>query len=355
MNKINISLLTASVAIGCLQMVPVNAADIRFSGFFNGIANKHDGDKLLYIESVKDSWDFNNTNLGLNILSKVDDNITVAAQLLGGGHESDSVGLDWAFAIYAINDNSQIKVGKIKYAGNLYSETVDVGYTYPWIHAPESIYSNQAELFFEAYKGAAYKYTTGEDTEFTIEAYYGAIGDEEENSIIEGHKRMTGAVVSAENDTGLVKLSYNSSVLTSQDVSGNLIPGVNGKTNTIIALGAEAGFGDAHFYAEIAQRELEDDSTQDGQGWYITATYDIGKYKPVFTIQEFTRDGNDVQTGLSFGLNRQIGISAVLKFEYSIIDDITNNGFFEPLYNGAPNIVNGSSINAFNVAFSLVF
>ncbi len=355
MNKINISLLTACVAIGCLQMGSVNAADIRFSGFFNGIANKHDGDKVLYLEAVKDSWDFNNTNFGLNILSKIDDNITFAAQLFGGGHEGDAVGLDWAFATYAIDDSSQIKLGKIKYAGNLYSETIDVGYTYPWIHAPESVYSNQAELFFEAYKGASYKYTAGEDTEFTIEAYYGAIDGEEENGIVEGHKRMIGTVISAENDMGQLKLSYNSSVLTSQDTLGNLTPGVNGKTYTILALGGEAGFGDAHIFAEFAQSEIEDDPTSDGQGWYITATYDIGKYKPLFTIQEFTRDGNDVQTGMSFGLNRQIGTSAVLKFEYTILDDITNNGFFEPLYNGAPNIVDGSSINVFNVAFSLVF
>jgi len=359
MKKTKKILLATVLVTGCLQAATASAADLRFSGFLNAIGNAHDADQMRYLEAIDDTWGFTNSSFGLNAFAKVDDKLSVATQIIGGGHAGDGVGFDWGFASYKLNDSSIIKFGKIKYAGNMYSETIDVGYVYPWVHAPESIYSENAELFFEAYKGAAYKFTTGDDTEFSLEAYYGAIDGEEEDGSLMAHNRMVGLVVAATNDTGRVQLSYNDSMLSAIDVSGAApvaIAGVDGMRYTITALGAEGAFGDLQLFAEVAQSELEKSPGDDGLGWYVTLAYNIGEWKPHFTIQEFAKDDKSVeQSSMGLGINKKLGTNAVLKLEVERIDDIIGNGFFADDLLDVTNLPDGSSVNLFNVALNIVF
>jgi len=180
------------------------------------IGSTHDAKDLRYIEAVDDKWGFQSTSLG--IASRIDDNITLAAQLFA---DDEGVTLD----------SSAIKFGKIKYAGNLYAETIEVGFIYPWVRAPESVYSKSSGLFIEAYEGASYKFTSGDDTEF-------------------------------------------------------------------------------------AQDEHEDLSSQDRTGWFVTAAYTFGNWKPHLTFQDFSVDNKSLeQSSITLGLNRKMGNSAVLKLE----------------------------------------
>ncbi|MCU7842046.1 MAG: hypothetical protein KZQ94_22080 [Candidatus Thiodiazotropha sp. (ex Troendleina suluensis)] len=358
MKIFNYSFVAAiAIAAGCLQATTAFALDLKFSGFFNAIANRHDADEMRYLETVDDTWGFNNTSYGLNVATKISDKLSVAAQLFGGGHEGDSVGLDWAFATYDFNDESHIKFGKIKYPGNLYSETVDVGFVYPWIRPPESIYSENAKLFFEAYKGAAYKYMAGDDIEFGVEIYYGSTPEEEHEDELESHNDMMGLTVSAANDMGRLLFSYNDSVLSATDTSVSIpVAGEDGQHYSILAVGAEVEFDKLQIIAEIAQSQLEDASDEDAVGWYVTAAYSMGEWKPHFTIQKYAVDDASVeQSSMTLGVIKKVGSGALLKLEVQRIDDIKGNGFFEDHLFDTTNLPDGSSVNMFNIALSTVF
>jgi len=355
MKKANHLLITASLVSGLLSSTTVNASDIRLSGFLNAIGSTHDAKDLKYNEAVDDIWGFKSTSLGIGIASRIDENISLAAQLFAN---DDGVKLDWAFATYAINDSSAIKFGKIKYAGNLYAETVEVGFIYPWVRAPESVYSESSGLFIEAYEGAAYKFTGGDDTEFAVEVYYGATDEESDDDLTNNRDQMYGLVVSAENEIGKVQLSYNSATQTSIDLSsGTPTPTpFNGKDITLLALGAEANFSNLQLIAEFAQGEHEGFSSQDRTGWFATAAYTFGNWKPHLTFQDFSVDDKSLeQSSITLGLNRKMGNSAVLKFEVQQINDIIGNGFFETSTFDATDLANGSDVLLYNIAFNLVF
>jgi len=357
MKELKYSLIAATLAAGCLQITTASAVDIRLSGFLNAIGNVHDADQMRYLDAVDDTWGFTNTSFGLNAASKIDKNLSVAAQLFGSGN-GDNVFIDWAFATYKLDDSSVIKFGKIKYAGNLYSETVDVGFIFPWVRAPESIYSEAGGLFFEAYEGAAYKFTGGDDIELGFEFYYGATDEEEEEGGIEGRDQMFGLVLSAENDIGKVMLSYNDSVITSIDTSGAtpVEGGENGLHSTIISVGAEANLDNLQILAEVSQSELENEPDEDRQGWYVTLAYSIGEWKPHFTIQEYAVDDASVeQSSMTLGINKRLGTNAVLKLEAQKVDDIIGNGFFEDALLDTTDLADGSSVNMFNIALNIVF
>jgi len=359
MIQVKHSLIAATLAAVCSSAGIANAADIKLSGFFNAVGNKHDAKDLRYAKSANDIWGFKSTALGIGLASHVDDNITLAAQLFA---DDEGVTLDWAFGTYKFNDSSAIKFGKIKYAGNLYSETVEVGFVYPWVRPPESVYSESSGLFLEAYEGASYKFTGGDDTEFAVEVYYGATDEESDENLINNRDQMLGLVISAENEIGKVQLSYNNAMQTSIDLSsGTPTPTptptpFDGKAVELLALGAEANFDNLQLIAEFAQDSHEDLPTQDRTGWFVTTAYTFGNWKPHLTFQDFSIDDKSVeQSSITAGLNRRVGNSAVLKFEIQQINDIIGNGLFEDTTFDATALQNGSDVLLYSIAFNLVF
>lgn len=158
MNKYQIGIIAAAVALASTpSRASTGLENIHWSGFLNAVGEVSDSDTP-YLEHIDEDGDFNATSYGLNATARVNDRLTIAGQLFGGGHGGDEVSFDWGFARYKFSDAITGKAGKIKYPGNLVSEYLDVGFTYPWVRPPEVIYSEQAELFFEAYKGGAALY-----------------------------------------------------------------------------------------------------------------------------------------------------------------------------------------------------
>jgi len=72
--------------------------------------------------------------------------------------------------------------------------------------------------------------------------------------------------------------------------------------------------------------------------------------------QDFSIDDkSQEQSGITLGLNRQLGNSAVLKFEVQQISDIIGNGFFEDPIFDAADVEDGDDVTLYNVALNIVF
>lgn len=357
MKKYQYSLLALAIGAASLSTSQAQAAEINFSGFLNVVGERHDADGLRYLEVVEDDFRFERSDFGLNVAAQLSDKISVAAQMIGGGREGQSMILDWGFISYQTSDESKFKLGVIKNPGNLYSETVDVGFLYPWIHAPESIYSGQAELFFETYEGAGFVYEGGDDIEFYFEAYTGSTAAEDGDGIEEDHDQLFGLAFSATSEMGQIKLGYNTSIITSINTDLSLpVAGRDGKRYSIFSLGVESEFEAFQFIAELSSSSLEDASSQDRFGWYTTLAYSFDQWKPHVTYQDFSIDDGSVeQSSITFGLNRQMSSNMVIKFEVKRVSDIIGNGFFDDDRLGVAFVPNGGSATIFGIAANVVF
>lgn len=358
MKTFKYSLLSVALAtFGQYTTTALAGDNIKWSGFLNAVANLSDNEAT-YLERVNDNGYFGNTAMGLNATARVDSNLTLAAQIIGGAHAGDGIGLDWAFANYRLNDATVLKFGKIKYAGNLYSETIDVGgFTYLWIHAPEAIYSEPTSLTFEAYRGAAIRYTPDANKMVAIELFTGSA----EGNPVElrpKHVKMIGAVVSAENDMGRLQAAYTTSTMDLLDATGTPTP-VHGEIYSVMSIGGAGNINNIGVIFEYSKSDTDKNAmeTTTNTGSYLAVSYKMGNYMPHLTVQNFESDdgvGTVIENNaLTLGLNKQLSLNSILKLEVESIDP-KNGGFFEVLDNTRP-AFNDESVTVFNVALNYVF
>jgi hypothetical protein len=155
MNK---NILATTIALSAISMAAdVNAADIRWNGFASmagGIstsdAKRADGEEL-HLYGYDDDFNFRpNSKIALQASSDLGDGLSVTAQVVARGADDFNVDMEWAFLSYDVGDASRINIGKLRIPFYQYSDFLDVGYAYPWIQPPESVY----DLFFSTMEGA---------------------------------------------------------------------------------------------------------------------------------------------------------------------------------------------------------
>ena len=129
-----------------------SAQAIQFDGFMTVGATKivdiEDADKgNIYIgglgdRGISDDLSFErDTRFGIQISSDITENMSVVAQILGKGEDSNfNAIIEWAYVDYDISDIASIHAGKIKQPVYLVNDYVEVGYAYPWIRPPQEVY-----------------------------------------------------------------------------------------------------------------------------------------------------------------------------------------------------------------------
>jgi len=122
------SILIAGLTLSAsLPAAAVN--DFKINGFINvigGISNS----ETSYLDDTTDNGSFEDTNVGVTLSKQINSKVSVATQFFG---KHEIFNFDWGYINYKVDDELGVKAGKIKYPGNLVSETVDVGNTFPWV------------------------------------------------------------------------------------------------------------------------------------------------------------------------------------------------------------------------------
>src|SRR3990167_10128410 len=82
-----------------------------------------------------------NSLLGLQMEAQLSDKLSVVAQVVANGNNIDGnvpyrVNAEWAFLKYKPFENLQVRAGRFRMPLFMYSDTLEVGYSYPWIFAP---------------------------------------------------------------------------------------------------------------------------------------------------------------------------------------------------------------------------
>ena len=174
--------------------------DLQFSGFARLVGGYLSTDKAKY-EGYENSVSFSEKSLAaLQADYILNDHFSLSGQLLWHSDETRKSGIEWLYLTYQPNASWQFNLGQIRTPFLKYSDVIDVGFAYPWLNAPQQLYSS---YLFSQYKGVNARYLGSfNEVAYSLEAYWGNYSDE---------IRSSGTVFDVTVDGmygGVVELSY---------------------------------------------------------------------------------------------------------------------------------------------------
>lgn len=136
--------------IGLLCLLPglgFAQPDWSLSGYASLAAGRMEDRKMEYQGYSADEWSFEGDSvLGLQLNLELAERLSLTAQVVGRGHNWDDTDpfdpeLDWLFLRYQLNEDWRVRLGRMRTPFYLYSETIDVGYSYVWVRPPTDVYA----------------------------------------------------------------------------------------------------------------------------------------------------------------------------------------------------------------------
>lgn len=151
---------------------------LQVHGFLSAYAVEADKDVDHTAAGFEDEINFSaNTKFGVQFDYTVTDSVDAVLQMTAKGYESRNFeqSAEWGFLRYQLDDQWMFRVGRMRAPTYMYSESSDVGFSYPWARLPLEAYL----LGFENYSGlnANYALHTG-GWMHEIQAYVGSNNQE---------------------------------------------------------------------------------------------------------------------------------------------------------------------------------
>jgi len=136
----------------------VFSAEVRIDGFASLVGgmvlDKDEGE--IYFYSEEDLTFDADSVYGIQVRGDLEKDLSVTAQIVGRGENDYEAEFEWAFASYQINDELRVSVGKTRSPIYMYSDFLDVSYSYHWIRPPRTVY----EVPFNTLEGVNVEYLT---------------------------------------------------------------------------------------------------------------------------------------------------------------------------------------------------
>jgi hypothetical protein len=148
---------------------------LQFSGFARVIMGYLDDENAEYV-GYDNSVNFNKQSLlGLQADYMFTDSFSLTGQVVGYTDKQRNSGLEWLYLTYRPNNALQLKIGRQRIPFFNYSDSLDVGFAYPWLTLPQQFYDT---AFFSTFDGvlANYEFTIN-DWVINYEGYWGRFDD----------------------------------------------------------------------------------------------------------------------------------------------------------------------------------
>jgi hypothetical protein len=122
-----------------------NANDLQVNGFMNatlGVSSNDEVEVDGYDEGMSAT---NNSVVGLQFFKQVNDSTSATVQLVARGADLFDTEASWAYVTLSVDEDTDIRVGRLRTPLYHYSDFLEVGYAYNWV-TPSSIIYLQSEL-----------------------------------------------------------------------------------------------------------------------------------------------------------------------------------------------------------------
>lgn len=342
------ALRVAGLAAICLAATPAFAleqGEHRFNGFgtvgVTHLGGEDDGRSYGINGQTNDSWRGDQlSKFGAQLSYGLTDTVGVTVQATAKAQQDEwKANLEWAYLSWQTTDQLMLRAGRLRSPVYMYSESLDVGYSYPWLRLPDEVYSQVQVTNYE-----------GLDAVYTVPLSYGSVtfqlaGGQAKNRDYYAYDdqfdidydKLFGASISlATNQFGTLRIGYVEAGITT-DITGTVNNHLTGNPNdnlSLLVLDKEKGKFTSIGYQydngtwvsnnEWTSRMIENDGLEAIDSFYLMGGRRFGDFLPHVTYAQLDDNGGR-QSSWTLGLNYQAAPTVVVKGEYKRVD--TKNGY----------------------------
>ena len=113
---------------------------LQLSGFARVILGYLDDENAEYVGYDNSISANQQSLLGLQAEYLFNDELSVTGQVVGFTDDQRNSGLEWLYISYSPSNALQIKLGRQRIPFFNYSDSLDVGFAYPWLTLPQQFY-----------------------------------------------------------------------------------------------------------------------------------------------------------------------------------------------------------------------
>ncbi|WP_374322247.1 hypothetical protein [Aquipseudomonas alcaligenes] len=303
------------------------------------LGGEDDGRSYGISGQTNDSWRGDQlSKFGAQLTYGVTDTVGLTLQTTAKAYGDEwKANLEWAYLSWQSTDNLMMRVGRLRTPVYMYSESIDVGFSYPWLRLPDEVYS-QVQL--SNYEGADIVYNLPLSFATLSFQLAGGIAKNRDYYIYDeefdiDYDNVFGSSVSlATNDFGTFRVGYVEADIDT-DISGSFtdIFG-NPDTASLLALDKDKGKFTSIGYQydngtwltanEWTSRVIENDGSNSTDSFYLMGGRRFGDFLAHVTYAQLDEDEGR-QSSWTLGLNYNILPTVVLKGEYKRVD--TTGGY----------------------------
>jgi hypothetical protein len=289
-----------------------------------------------------DSWRGDQlSKLGGQFRYGLTDELSATVQAVAKAQEDTwKVDVTWAYLAYEINDQLTVRAGRMRPNSFMYSETLDIGYSYPWLRLPDVVYSQMPIVNYDgidalyslplSFGSLDFQGSYGQTNDEKV--YIGALDD---NVDLDAKEELIGSVTLTTGEYGNLRYSY-------MQTNARVDDGPE-STSRFKSLGYQYDNGTWLTNAEATNRRATD-STDDA--FYIMAGRRFGDFLPHVTYAQWDQRDAGRESSWSYGLNYRLAPNITLKGEYKRVE--TTKGFlstFAPDFTSATRTLDGDIIS----------
>ena len=188
---------------------------VRFSGFARLVGGYLDDGDANY-QGYDNAISFGQHSLfALQTDIKLTETLSFATQLLAHASAAGESGLEWAYLSWRPSRSWRFKAGKLRTPIYLHSDTIDVGFSYPWIIPPQAVYTPYVPNDFTGLS-AAYQFNIREwsiETKAYWGRFEGAITELDEDPLGIKVDNLRGLILALNRGNLRLRASYHRAVV----------------------------------------------------------------------------------------------------------------------------------------------
>jgi hypothetical protein len=121
---------------------------LKINGYMSVYGVKSTDKNVTLSSGVDNHIGFNSDTIaGIQFDYKMDDKLDAVVQLQAEGRDDYDLDTPWAFLRYKLTPTTSVRAGRMVTPLYLYADSIDVGYTYPWVRPPIEMYSVSSSLY----------------------------------------------------------------------------------------------------------------------------------------------------------------------------------------------------------------
>lgn len=330
--------ITLAACIASTSAFAIDQGEYRFNGFgtagITHLGGEDDGRSYGINGQTNDSWRGDQlSKLGGQFQYGLTDTVGLTVQATAKPEQDNwKANLEWAYLSWQATDGLMLRTGRLRSPVYMYSETLDVGFTYPWIRLPDEVYS---QVQVSNYEGA--------DAIYTVPLSFGAVsfqiaGGQAVNRnvfALDGlhdidFKNIFAANVSlSTTDFGMVRVGYTESDVSAEVRDQVTTPFGNRSIVTLNRLDKQKGKFTSVGYQydngtwltanEWTSSVVEANGEGSIDAFYLMGGRRFGDFLAHVTYAQLDEDAGR-QTSWTYGLNYNVTSSVIFKTEYKRVD-----------------------------------